>query len=87
MTRVLAAAGSLTGVALTYFFVFDSAQNNLGHKKLPTIPPVPDVIKSECQELVEGQLAFRPIATMRQGKEEMSSAEISLICLDQIRAS
>jgi len=43
----------------------------------PVQKPVPDVIKQDCQRLVEGQLAFAPSPTMRQGKPSVVSARLS----------
>lgn len=36
-----------------------------------------DVVKEDCQRLVEGQLVFAPAATMRQGKPNLVSARLS----------
>jgi len=43
----------------------------------PVQKPIPDVIKQDCQRLVEGQLVFAPSATMRQGKPSVVSARLS----------
>jgi hypothetical protein len=38
---------------------------------------IPDVLKQDCQHLVEGQLVFTPETTMRQGKDYSVSARLS----------
>jgi hypothetical protein len=42
----------------------------------PMSPYVPDIIKQDCQHLVEGQLVFAPLATMRQGEGCLVSARL-----------
>lgn len=39
--------------------------------------PIPDVLKEDCQRLVEGQLVFAPSVTMRQGSPYPVSARLS----------
>lgn len=38
---------------------------------------IPEVVKKDCQHLVEGELVFAPLATMRQGKPYIVSARLS----------
>lgn len=40
-------------------------------------PAVPDVVKSECQHLVEGQLLFEPTTFMRQGRPDIIFARLA----------
>lgn len=51
-----------------------------GYAGLPNVHGggyVPDVVKQDCQRLVEGQLVFTPTATMQQGKPYLVSARLS----------
>ncbi len=39
--------------------------------------PVPEVVKQDCERLVQGQLVFEPSATMQQGKPSLVFARLS----------
>src|SRR5882672_920214 len=40
-------------------------------------PHAPDVLKQDCERLVEGRLVFAPSATMREGKQSLVFARLS----------
>lgn len=53
------------------------AQLEADDNHTPAPPDVPDFVKTECEKLVAGQLAFAPIAKMQQGKTEIISARLA----------
>ena len=75
----LTAGALLVGAALLILFgTFRNLQYGIGpHPTSQALPDVPEILKQDCQKLVEGQLLFEPFKTMRQGKPYLVFARLT----------
>jgi hypothetical protein len=46
-------------------------------QRVPTDPSVPEILKQDCQKLVDGQLLFEPSQTMHEGQSYLVFARLS----------
>jgi hypothetical protein len=67
-------------VGLALLFLFGHARRPTLNKEVPSrpaSPTVPEIVKKDCQRLVDGQLLFDPSQMMRQGQPQLVFARLS----------